>query len=361
MAIVIPPFLIEILLTFGIFLIITVSLNFEVGYAGIPQFGRVLTVLVGAIVAAAIPGRLLVLMAGITVEFRGEEIVPYGAEYANHLVNFRLVDQINTQILGVNPGLSIVMFIVTLILAAIFGAIIGYLTSYPALRLREAYLGITLLAFGDALQLIALNYDPLVGATQGVFVPNFFLWVGATQTSAKIIAILIVAALIYVLVHFWVNSPFGRSLKAMRDSEQAAEVYGKNVPRLRGYTLMIGGALAAIGGALWVIYTGSMDARTFNRLTWTFWPWAFMMLGGTGSHKGMLVGVFFFALFRYLIFAYKGVLEPFIPISIQWLEYILIGLIIVLVSMFRPQGLLPEKPRTLLPKERVEELAKASA
>jgi len=359
----IPAWMVEILFTFGIFLIITVSLNFEVGYAGIPQFGRVLAVLIGAIVAGAVPGRLLVAMFNVSVEYGGEEIVPIGADYANHLINFRLVDRINNEILGVNPGLSIAMLIFTLLIAAVFGALIGYLTSYPALRLKEAYLGITLLAFGDTLQLIARNEAGIVGGTQGVFIPNFFKWtgVGSIQITNKILAILLISAIIFLLVELIGKSPFGRSLKAMRDSEAAAKVYGKDISRLRGYTLMIGGALAAIGGALYVSYTGSMDARTFTRLTWTFWPWAFMMLGGTGNNVGMLVGVLFFALFRYIIVAYKTVLEGFIPINTAWLEYILIGLIIVAVSMFRPQGLIPEKPKTILKREEIEGVASSTS
>ncbi len=356
----IPPILIEILMNFSIFLIVTLSLNLEVGYAGIPQFGRVLAVLAGAIVAGAIPGRLLVLLYNIQVEWKGETITPLGSEYANHLLNFPIIEQINRDILYPNPALSILMFFLTLFLAAVFGAVIGYLSSYPALRLKEAYLGITLLAFGDALKLIAENYQPIVGATQGVFVPNVYGWIGrgGIQFTARIAIMLALAGLIFLFIERISKSPFGRTLKAMRDSETAANVYGVNIPRLRGYTLMIGGAVAAIGGALYAMYTGSMKALTYDRVTWTFWPWAFMMLGGTGNNFGMVLGVFIFTIFRTLIFSQKFLLEAVIPIQVAWLEYIMIGLVIVLISLFRPQGIIPEKPDPILPKSHIERIRK---
>lgn len=344
----ITPLILSILINFAVFLIVTLSLNLETGYAGIPQFGRVLAVLMGAIVAGAIPGRLLAMMLG----------EPYGADYAYHLYNFKIVNRINNELLVTNPAFSIAMLILTLIIAAILGGIIGYLSSYPALRLKEAYLGITLLAFGDALMIIAWNWDPLVGGTMGINVPDFFRWVGAgpERFLAATFIILGIAVLVYLYVESIGRSPFGRALKAMRDSEVAAEVYGKDIVKLRGETLIIGGALAAIGGALWALYTGSMSAITYNRLTWTFWPWAFMMLGGTGNNFGVFIGVLLFSTVRTLIYVYKTVLATIIPIKPQWLEYILVGSVIILISLFRPQGILPEKPALSLRKEEILEM-----
>jgi branched-chain amino acid transport system permease protein len=343
----IPPLILNILINFAIGLIITVSLNLEVGIAGIPQFGRVLAVIIGAIVAAAIPGRLLALSMGL----------PYGADYAFHLYNFKIVYEING-VLQSNVILSIGVLLSTLAMAAIIGGLIGYVCSYPALRLKEAYLGITLLAFGDVVQTIAWNYDPLAGATQGVMVPDVFGWIGLGpgRYLGLILILLGFGLLAFILVEFLIRSPFGRALKAMRDSEVAAKVYGKDIVRLRAEALIVGGALAAIGGALWAFYAGHFKAVTYTRLTWTFWPWAYMMLGGTGNNLGMLIGVFAFSVIRTLIYAYKTELTAFIPISPQWFEYILVGLAIIILVLFRPQGLLPEKPALTLPKKEIEKI-----
>lgn len=345
----IPPLLLNILINFAVGLIVTVSLNIEVGYSGIPQFGRVLAVLTGAIVAGAIPGRILAAMMGL----------PSGADYAYHLINYRLVEKLN-KVLSANPLLSVGMLLLTLALAAVVGAVVGYITAYPAIRLREAYLGITLLAFGDALQIIAWNYQPLVGATQGVMVPDPFRWIGAGNTRfiGATFMILGFAVLVFIYVERLTKSPFGRALKAMRDSELAAMVYGKDIPKLRAQALMAGSALAAIGGALWAFYVGSMKAVTYNRLIWTFWPWAYMMLGGTGNNLGVLLGVLIFSTVRSLIYSYKSFLTAVIPISPSWLEYILVGLAIVLIVLFRPQGILPEKPSLPIPRRVVERIRK---
>jgi len=342
------PLLTQIILYFAAFLIVTLSLNLEVGYAGIAQFGRVLAVLTGAVVAGAIPGRILAYMMGM----------PYGAEYANHLINFKIVNTITNELLTPNPLLSIGMFIFTLALAALLGGIVGFICSYPALRLKEAYLGITLLAFGDALQAFIWNYDPIAGATQGINIPDFYRWVGAgaPRFYAATITMLGIAILVYILIDAIGRAPYGRALKAMRDSEVAAAVYGKDIAGLRGRTLIVGGAIAAIGGALWTMYSLSFKAITFNRLTWTFWPWAFMMLGGTGNNFGVLIGTFIFSTARTLIFTYKELLTQVIPISPQWLEYILVGTAIVVIALLRPQGIIPEKPALTLKREEIIEI-----
>ncbi len=342
------PLLTQIILYFAAFLIVTLSLNLEVGYAGIAQFGRVLAVLTGAVVAGAIPGRILAYMMGM----------PYGAEYANHLINFKIVNTITNELLTPNPLLSIGMFVFTLALAALLGGIVGFICSYPALRLKEAYLGITLLAFGDALQAFIWNYDPIAGATQGINIPDFYRWVGAgaPRFYAATITMLGIAILVYILIDAIGRAPYGRALKAMRDSEVAAAVYGKDIAGLRGKTLIVGGAIAAIGGALWTMYSLSFKAITFNRLTWTFWPWAFMMLGGTGNNFGVLIGTFIFSTARTLIFTYKEILTQVIPISPQWLEYILVGTAIVVIALLRPQGIIPEKPALTLKREEIIEI-----
>lgn len=343
----IHPLILNILVNFAIGLIITVSLNLEVGIAGVSQFGRVLAVIIGAIVAAAIPGRLLASMIGL----------PAGIEYADHMVNYKIVDQIN-KLLAVNVSLSVGILFLTLMLAALLGAFIGYLCSYPALRLKEAYLGITLLAFGDAVNTIAWNVEPIAGGTQGVNVPDVFRWIGVgPERYLGIIMILIgFGLLVFLFVERLVRSPFGRALKAMRDSEVASTVYGKDIVKLRAQVLMVGGALAAVGGGLWAFYTGSFKAVTYTRLTWTFWPWAYMMLGGIGNNLGMLVGVFAFSVIRTLIYAYKTEMTAVIPISPQWFEYILVGLAIILLVLFRPQGIFPEKPALTMPKQEIERI-----
>ena len=345
-----PPVVLQVIVNFSIGLIVATSLNIEVGFLGVPQFGRLLAVIAGAIVAAALPGRILAAYLGL----------PWGAEYAYHLYNFGIVARIN-DFLASNPAISIGVLILTLVLAAAIGGTIGYLCAYPALRLKEAYLGITLLAFGDLLMNIAWNYDPLVGGTTGVWVIDPFRFVGAggARFTFSALFILVVAIAVFIYAELLARSPFGRVLKAVRDAEVAAGVYGKDIVRIRTQTLIIGGAIAAVAGALWALFTGSMKAYTYTRLTWTFWPWAFMMLGGTGNNLGVLLGVLLYTVARTAIILYKGVLSTVIPIDPEWLEYIMIGSVVVAVVLFRPQGIIPERPTLALPRSRIKAIAES--
>ena len=168
----IPIWLVNLIIDIAIFGIITLSLNLEVGYTGLPQFGRTIAVLGGAFVAGSIPGRLLALIWAI----ENWEL------FADSRYNIGIVTSIN-QILVANPIIALIYMLVTLILAAIVGGFLGWLTSRPAVRLKEAYLGISLLSIGDIIMYTGINFDPLVGGTIPVKVPDPFAWI--CQSSTK--------------------------------------------------------------------------------------------------------------------------------------------------------------------------------
>ncbi|MBC7338688.1 MAG: branched-chain amino acid ABC transporter permease [Firmicutes bacterium] len=343
------PLLLTILLDFAIFSIVTLSLNLEVGHTGISQFGRVIAVIAGAFAVGAVPGRLLAWFMGL----------PHGAEYADDAVNYTVVPKL-TELLASSVVLSVAFLLFSLILAAVCGALVGWLTSRPAIRLKEAYLGISLLAFGDLMMWVGHNWEPLVGGTTAVFIPDPFRVVWAYRFPAAVGTALVLVFLTYVLVRRLTKSPFGRALNMIRDSDVAAAVCGKDMVKLRTYSLMIGSALAAVGGAFYVIYAGTCTAVGFTRLTWTFWPWAYMMLGGIGSDVGILLGVLVLVVARTLILINRTTLFGFLMawgIDPMWLEYALLGLVIIVVVLFMPHGLVPAKVEPVLPVERVRQVA----
>lgn len=335
----------SILASFSVFFIITLSLNIETGLTGIPQFGRVLAVLTGALAVASIPGRILAAFMGL----------PAGLDYGDDAVNYKVVPKIN-EFLATNPALSILIFIFSLLLAAACGAAIGWLCSRPAIRLREAYLGISLLAFGDVLMWIGHNWEPLVGGSTGVFVPDPFAFTGGGITEHIIIVsvLAIIAIGTLILVEMMTRSPLGRAFKMHRDCELAASVYGRDIVKVRTQSLMIGSALAAIGGALYVFYTHTCKAITFERATWTFWPWAYMMLGGVGSNIGVFFGVMLYTVIRYNIVVRRHLLAGIVPFDPIWLDMLLGGIMLILIVLFMPSGLVPEKPVTTLPPDKIK-------
>jgi len=338
----------SILIDASIFIVITLSLNLETGLTGVPQFGRVIAVIAGAFAVGAIPGRIMALFMHL----------PAGAEYANDSVNYKVVPVIN-KLLETSPALSILVLIMSLVIAAISGAIIGWITSRPAIRLKEAYLGISLLAIGDFLMWVGHNWEPLVGGTTAVFVPDPLRAFGVNRMIMALIMTVVLAVIAYIILEKLTWSPFGRTLKMHRDSDLAMSVYGKDKVKVRTRSLVIGAALAAIAGGAYVIYTGTCTAISFTRLNWTFWPWAYMMLGGIGSNTGVLLGVLALAIARSMIVIYRGAVFGFLMawgIDPIWLEYTLLGAVIIIIILFLPQGLVPERTETILPAERVKRI-----
>ncbi|OPL11199.1 MAG: hypothetical protein AVO34_09185 [Firmicutes bacterium ML8_F2] len=342
------PIILTIFIEFAIFAIITMSLNLETGYTGIPQFGRVAAVIVGAFAVGAFPGRIMAMFMGL----------PYGVEYASDTVNFKVVPQIN-ELLVSSWLMSLGFLLLCVIVAGVFGAAIGWLISRPAIRLKEAYLGISLLAFGDFFMWVGHNWKGMVGGSVPVYVPDPFRIFSINRFTVIVLVIFVITFLVYIYLNKLTKSPFGRNLRMVRDNDVSAAAAGINVVQVRTQSLVIGSALAAIAGGLYVVYTGTVAAIGFQRLTFTFWPWAFMMLGGIGSNIGVLLGVFLLTILRTMIIIFRSQWFGFllnVGIDPLWLEFTLMGAVIIVVILFMPHGLVPEKVEPMLPASRVKKI-----
>ncbi|MEM3040669.1 MAG: branched-chain amino acid ABC transporter permease [Nitrososphaerota archaeon] len=338
-------FFIDLLTIIGLFVIISMSLNLEFGYAGVPNFGKLLAVAGGAFFVGAVPGRLMMFIFNPSG----------GLDFV--LNNIEAVTMLN-QVIASDPSASIIYLLLSLVGAGIAGGVLGYVASYPAIRLRGDYLAITLLAMAEILRVVGDNWPELIGGSMGVRIPDPFRWVGGeSRALAAAVTILAVAAVVFVYLELVLRSPLGRALRAMRDDELWAEVYGKDVVRLRTKTLIVGCAIAAIGGALYSFLTASVSARDFNRVTHTFWPWVMVIVGGAGNNVGALVGAGIFVTLRKIITFYKSYFEPFVPFDVVWLEYLLLGLALIVVLLYRPEGLVPEKPTKTLIRKDIQEIA----
>jgi len=331
-------FLTNLLIMIGLFVIISLSLNLEYGYAGIPNFGKLLAVAGGAYFVGAVSGRILALAYG----------QPAGLGYIEK--NLKVIGFLNG-VLSSSPLQSIGFLLFSIVGAAFFGGLLGYVASYPAIRLRGDYLAITLLAMGEILWVIADNWQPLIGGSMGVRIPDPFRWVGGQyRPLAVLLTVLATTAIVFLYLQYLGRSPLGRVLKAMRENELSASVYGKDVVKLRTKTLIVGFAIAAISGALNSLWTASVSPKDFDRVRHTFMPWVMVIIGGSGNNLGALLGAVIFVTLRELIVFYKFYLEAFIPFDVVWLEYLFLGIALIIVLMYRPEGLIPEKPtRTLSP------------
>ena len=323
-------FLVDLLAIFAIYVIVNLSLNLEFGYTGIPNFGKVFAVGAGAFVAASIPGRIFANIAGIE------------GDYIEN--NLAIVSQINVWLVD-NTGIGFAVFFLTLGIAAGVGGGLGLLTSYPAIRLRGDYLAITLLAFGESIRIIGNNFNPLVGGTLGVQVPDPLAFLpNELRFPMATVGLVLIAIVVFLYSEKLIRSPLGRMLRAVRDNEVAAESLGKNSTQIRIKIIMVSAALAAIGGALYAFYVGGTIAFAYDRASWTFWPFLMILIGGLANNKGVIIGTLLFVTLRKFIIFFKDSLQGFVPFDVVWLDFLLLGIILLAVLLYRPQGIFVEKP-----------------
>lgn len=320
---------------YALYLAISLTLNLEFGYTGIPNFGKVLFIAGGAAVSGSISGRVAALVYKINTQ--GDFIT----------FNAQVITQANT-LLGSDARFAVELTLFSLLLAALVGAAFGYLSSYPAIKLREDYLGVLLLAVAQFFQVFLRGFDQLVGGTQGIFVPDpYFSWTGAGIGVRDLVATVVISAFaiaVYVYLARVARSPLGRTLKAVRDNEDASRALGKDDISIRRKVLIIASAISGVAGALITFYAGSVGAETWSRFAWTFWPWLIVIIGGSGSNVGVALGALFFTLLTKGLEQVKFAFQPYVPFDVNWLQYLLFASLLIVVLLVRPEGIIREKP-----------------
>ena len=235
-------------------------------------------------------------------------------------------------------------------------------------RLRGDFAAVGLLVTAVMANLLVTNYRPALNGSaglslvpaplQGEYNPQSqgYQWLYAAVT-------LVLAAAVYWLVRRVTESPYGRSLRAMRDNDVVADSLGKNLLSLRTAMLVLGGALAGLSGAILVGFI-TLWAPSAWGYAETIVLFAAVIIGGAGNHRGAVLG----AILVPVAFEEATRYIPSIPGKpglVDDLQWVAIGLLIVLFLWFRPQGVLPERrrrtaagrPRSVRPNEDVVTLA----
>lgn len=222
----------------------------------------------------------------------------------------------------------------------------GLLVGLATLRLRHDYLAITTFGIAVTVQLVALNAQWLTGGPFGVqFIPKplqGWLGTGLHWTLAYLALVALVLALAYVGLERLVRSPWGRVLRAIREDEDAASSLGKQAFAFRLQSFVIGSMLMGLGGALYAHFVGFVAPEDFLPIL-TFQMWAMLIVGGSGNNRGAILGA-------YLVWGFwavsGGLLRGLIPQAEQArgaaLQVVLIGVLIMLMLLWRPRGLLGE-------------------
>jgi branched-chain amino acid transport system permease protein len=236
----------------------------------------------------------------------------------------------------------------------IAAAIVGGLLAIPFVflvgkRLRGDFAAIGLLVSAVLLNVLVKNYVPFLNGDAGIsivpapFQSHFDVQGYPYQFAYGGVAI-ILAILTYYLLRRITESPYGRSLRAMRDNDIVADSLGKDLKKQRLSILVLGGAIAALSGAILVGFISLWAPGAWGYAE-TIVLFAAIIIGGAGNHKGAVLGALLVPLGFEEITRF---LPPFhSPSLMPALEWVAIGLLIIGFLWFRPNGVLPEKRRFL--------------
>ena len=278
----------------GIFAIVALSLNFQVGLTGLSNFGQAAFMMVGAYTSA------MMYMAGVPFVF------------------------------GVLAGM---------VISSIFALIIAL----PSHNLRADYWAIVSIAAAESLRLFVNNEKWLAEGPfgiRGIPRPLSSLF-GDSYTLFYLALVAACLAVVYLALERLNRSPFGRVLRGLREAEDLMEALGKDVFRFKAVAMIIGGLVAALGGSLYAHYITFISPATFAPDV-TFLIWTMMIVGGSGNAKGVLVGSLMITLLNTSTRLLKDYL--YLPTSlVAALRTLSIGVLTIGFVVARPQGILPER------------------
>ena len=320
-------FLTSWLTFFGIYAILALCLNMEAGYAGMANTGLVAFYGIGAFVAGFVS--------------ISSFLAYYGYNYPIYSLDAVIV---LGQISDKNPALSIGVFLLSLILSFLISGAVGYLVSYPTLRVGPAFLGITILSFGEMMRVFLKHFSPTGGSYGLLGIPHPLAWIGEPLLRGQLFLLLTLTTLILVFIYFrrLANSPYGRVLKSIREDEVAALCIGKPVPQVKARLLFVGSGISAIAGSFLAFYLGSVSPDMFATAV-TFEVWSMVILGGRANNTGVILGAVLFSLLGRASSALPFLL-PDLAIDPNYIRWMLTGAVIVIVLLHRPKGVLAEKP-----------------
>ena len=245
-----------------------------------------------------------------------------------------------------------VPFYVAIIPAMLIGAGFGFLVGLPSIRLRGDYLAIVTLGFGETIRFLLKNLPALTNGDKGIIIST----AGKIPTLGKTALfpysrsgeqptyylVLVLVLLSMWLVRNLVNSRIGRAWIAIREDETAARAMGINTTRLKVTAFMLSAVWASVAGVLYVAREGYVEPDVF-RFDESVLILSMVILGGMGSGPGPILG----AAVLYLI---PQILRDEFPALLDY-RLMIFGIVMILLMIFRPQGLLGSLRRKIELKE----------
>jgi branched-chain amino acid transport system permease protein len=282
-------YLVAMAILWSFYALLALALNLQWGFAGLVNFGHVAFFAIGAYTSG------LLALAG----------APFVAAFAS---------------------------------AALLAAGLGVLVALTTLRLEEDYLAVVTLGFAETVRLVILNETWLTEGARGLpgIPPPLRRWFIHGYEPFYLAVVLAVVAVTFVVAERIRSAPLGRVLRAAA---------GKNVVLFKLEAFTLGAAAAGMAGSLYAHYLTFLSPDQFDA-TVTIYVWIAVIVGGSGNNKGVLVGAAVLMGFlegsRFL----KDLVPIFSGVRLAAIRLMMVGLLLILFMMFRPQGAWKEeKPR----------------
>lgn len=329
----IPYFVAEIVtfvLPFAVLAILSLALNLHWGHTGLFNAGIAGFYAIGAYTAAIL----------LTPNSPATQIYP------GHIGGFDLGENL-AALLSLPTSVSYVLAFLVAAAAAFFVAlIVGLLIGLPTLKLRADYLAIATLALAEMFRVFIMNARPWTAGTIGIVsIPRPFDGLGLTgrENDALLALMFVVLVAVTFFILWWMTkAPWGRVLRAIRDDEEAASVLGKDTFWLKLQAFSIGCGVMGAAGALLAVLNRVIVPTLFVPFT-TFSVYVAVILGGSGNNKGVVIGAGIFFMFYWASIRLKDFLPIELATNIAFYRLIAIGVLLIILVIFRPQGILPEE------------------
>ena len=297
------------------------------------------TILLTVIAAAAILIPTVLVASGVIDEYIAG-ILSQAGVYAIMAISVNLISGITGQLSLGQAGFmalgaySTILFNtilhvplpVSVVLAGIVTALFGFLIGFPTLKLEGDYLAIVTLAFGEIIRVVLVNMKKLTGGPNG----KSFNTILTMDSTIAVLTITAVLVLIIVLVQNVIRSSYGRAILAVREDEIAANSCGIPVFRYKMTGFVLASFVAGIGGSLYVMLIGFIKPEQ-AAFTKSIDYLIFVVLGGMGSMTGSVLAAY---------------VLTFLQESLRFLQnyrLLFYPVVLILVMLFRPQGLLGTK------------------
>jgi branched-chain amino acid transport system permease protein len=222
---------------------------------------------------------------------------------------------------------------VVLLAAVLAGIVIGG----PTLRLRSDYLAIVTLGFGEIIRITANNLE-VTGGPSGIYgIPG--LAIGGLDLSGRVpfyYAVVVIVAIATLLASRLGRSRLGRAWRFVREDEDAAEAMGIHTYKVKLAAYIAGAIWGGLAGILFGAQLSAISPQSFTFL-WSALILMAVVLGGMGSTPGVVVGAVVISLL------------PEVLRSVADYRYFIFGVLLIVVMVFRPQGLWPHRSREPVP------------